>query len=124
MQKCMDMITADDVIRAIGRYYDGGRYKIDALPPEICQDFPRRFQKVRASSHEINLLASLQSSGGGEQSAVAIAEILRAAGWIVNFHPWDRVDKKFATLELLGSFKSGAAIKPDIPLQNLRPYIV
>ena len=117
VQKCMDMITADDVIRAIGRYYEGGRYSVAGKLPEIRTE-PRASLRVNGPrpGREINLLASLRSSGGGEQSACRIAAVLRSAGWTVHFHPWGAVDKRFSAEVLEGSLDSGAEFKPGIPL--------
>jgi len=115
--RCMDMITAQDVIRAIGRYYEGGRYEIKFMPAtQIASVRAVALPVPVRTPREINLLASLQSSGGGEQSAIKIASILHGAGWTVNFYPWDQVHDRFKTESLQPSLKSGAAMKPGLPL--------
>ena len=93
----MDMITADDVIRAIGRYYEGGFYeylKKEKTSTSLEKDGRRnggsasigdrrRVHAVdtrKGSKKELNFLASMQSRGGGEQSAAKIVELLRADG--------------------------------------------
>lgn len=140
--RCMDMITPDDVIRAIEHYYDGGFYEY--LKPkkslgrnvgtnhthsnmrgdlllfnperneegESTQPEPRISPTGQKTSpkiihdKEINFLASLQSKGGGEQSAVKIVELLGADGWKVNFYPWDTVHRNFT-----GDFYSQCTFK-------------
>ena len=129
-QKCMDMITADDVIRGIERYYDGNIYsymkpkdnsinKIDIISnSSIISNIKREYTK------EINILASLQSRGGGEQSALKIASILMKSGWKVNFYPWDQINGKYNTEEYKDiniseySFKNGMLdnMKGNLPL--------
>jgi glycosyltransferase involved in cell wall biosynthesis len=43
---------------------------------------------------EINVLASLSSEGGGEQSVLKIVDLLRADKWKVNLIPWANVSSK------------------------------
>ena len=97
IQQCMDTITSADVIRAIGRYYEGNIYNIKpnrTLAPKKENISMNKVTK-RQLGKEINVLASLRTPGGGEQSIVKITKMLRAHGWKVNFHPWGKVNDKF-----------------------------
>jgi len=88
---CMDSIVSEDVIRAIGTYYSGDIYEplkkgiIEAKSPI------KQYEVVDTGEKEINILASLQSKGGGEQSALKIYKLLEDDGWKVNFYPWGNV---------------------------------
>ena len=125
IQGCMDSIKAEDVIRAIEKYYEGNIYKYDNRTKNTYKSVYLKKEKlarpdvVQSEKREINFLASLQGPGGGEQSACMIAKILRNAGWRVNFFPWDKVHKKHegAGVEK-ASFKSGMqeSMKPGLPL--------
>ena len=132
IQKCMDMITADDMIRAIEKYYDGNIYtymkpkgdkslnKLDIISANNIVNFDSN----KNINKEINILASLSSKGGGEQSALKIAEILTKNGWKVNFYPWESVNDKYKTEEYSKinisehSFKNGMIenMVEDLPL--------
>jgi ADP-heptose:LPS heptosyltransferase len=122
VQKCMDMISAEDVIRAIERYYDGGRLRY--LKKNTPKAAPRVELRERAlpatGQREINMLASLKSSGGGEQSALKIADVLIKAGWKVNFYSWAEIHRNYEPLcKGVLSFRSGemaARMKPGLPL--------
>ena len=119
IQKCMDMISSDDVIRAILKYYDGGRYELNIQKPKPESIELPVLSKKEKKVREINILASLQSSGGGEQSALEIARILQVAGWKVNFHPWDKVCKNYSQEPMKASLMSGKMAEEmtaDIPL--------
>ncbi len=119
--KCMDMITSEDVIRAIEIYYEGNIYKpmMPVTRPIVVRPRKERVIELRAS-REINLLASMKSSGGGEQSAAHIARLLEDAGWRVNFHPWASVDNKFQNngIEFGEPFikSKGRGFKEGLPL--------
>lgn len=67
---------------------------------------------------EINLLANLASPGGGEQSALKIAEILRNSGWKVNFIPWSTINGawKDAEVEPFNFDNMAEKMKPGLPL--------
>lgn len=115
IQQCMDMISADDVIRAIEIYYQGNKglkkYKPMKRIPVIV--------KGKRARKEINILASMKSDGGGEQSANKIVTMLRAAGWIVHFYPWDGTHKRFGGARVEPhTFKNGmsANMRPGLPL--------
>ena len=123
IQECMDMITADDIIRSIEKYYEGGLYHYSKEKIEITNmklsnkdknelKIPGKLQfhintsdsssvsiKDIEFKKEINFIASLQSRGGGEQSACKIVELLRSAGWKVNFYPWAKKHEKFNNVE-------------------------
>jgi len=98
---CMDSITAKDVIRAIEKYYDGDIYtymnpviskktKVELVESKVVE---------RSAEKEINVLASLSSKGGGEQSAIMIVKLLRKAGWKVNLFPWGPVHENYKDTE-------------------------
>jgi len=115
IQKCMDLITSDDVIRQIQRLYDG-----DILRPLTAAAMPTRRKTVKrlslpksenivklqaSQSHELNVLASMNTDGGGEQSAAHIVKLLRNAGWQVNFHSWSQeVHKRFSDIEMSNDY--------------------
>lgn len=109
VQKCMHYITSNDVIRAISKYYT------DMIPIE-SKVSKIRSCAVKSGTKEINLLASLSSKGGGEQSAVKIYQVLTKAGWKVNFHPWDKKHEMWSDIKTKKSFKGGARIKRGVPL--------
>lgn len=127
---CMDMITADDVIRTIERIYRGNIFNYSnpvthpsapTRPDDFIDEGPHPIRLVtKNEGKEINVLASLQSKGGGEQSAVKIVELLRGAGWKVNFYPWDKVHQNYKEVDIKStSFKSQQLhlhMKPGLPL--------
>ena len=113
---CMNAITAQDVIRGIEKYYDGNIYKY--MNPATSRKKAVTLSKKKKSKSvvksttgkEINVLASLSSKGGGEQSACKIVELLKKADWKVNFHSWDKVHENYDKKELginKYSFKNG-----------------
>lgn len=53
---------------------------------------------------EINILASLLSGGGGEQSVIKIVDSLVSLGWKVNLIPWGEVYESFKSHPCLQSF--------------------
>lgn len=99
IQACMDTITAQDVIRGIEKYYEG-----NVLAPlkieQRQQEQPQIIEVKSKEGKEINILASLQSKGGGEQSALKIGDLLKAAGWKVHFYPWGHVHENWQGWEL------------------------
>lgn len=120
IQECMNSITAQDVIRAIDKYYDGDIYTYMKPPKKKKKSKKKKTVEV-VGGKEINVLASLSSKGGGEQSACKIVELLRKAGWMVHFYPWETVnpiyDKRKYGIEEV-SFKSGmkSLMKEGLPL--------
>lgn len=97
--ECMSTITSQDVIRAIGKYYEGDIYTYNKKQANKEKSENEK-NHIDISDNvslgkEINLLASMSSAGGGEQSAQKIYETLVEAGWIVNFYPWDSVHKNY-----------------------------
>jgi len=125
--QCMNLITAEDVIRAIEKYYDGNIYsymnpvtsskksRIKLVKTEIKAEVEPNFQGGR----EINFLASLSTKGGGEQSACKIVELLRKSGWNVHFYPWGKKHDRFEEIETSKfSFEHGMAenMTKGIPL--------
>ncbi len=142
IQACMDSITSRDVIRAIEKYYEGNIYTYMEGEKhssgfeykEIAKSLELMGKACKIESlekKEINLLASLSSKGGGEQSALMVAKVLRDAGWKVNFIPWEKVHKNYAGVDIEGySFKDGMAekMKPGLPLlfyanDQIRPFV-
>jgi glycosyltransferase involved in cell wall biosynthesis len=96
----MAAISANDVIRAIEKYYDGNllRYmdneqKVWSMLPMVVPQ-PKCVVRQTATK-EINLVGNLNSKGGGEQSLYMIARLLQANGWKVNLHPWSTTNDKF-----------------------------
>jgi len=114
--KCMDMISAQDVIRAIEMYYDGGVceyekknvHTIKTIDADSLAKFIKKeivtseidtniLNEVTVSNYviedsknqkEINLVGNLNSAGGGEQSFLMISKILEKSGWKINLYPW------------------------------------
>jgi glycosyltransferase involved in cell wall biosynthesis len=112
VQSCMNVIGAEDVIRAIDIYYEGNVYK----PLKVRKE--KKAEVVISDVNlvegkEINILASLKSKGGGEQSALKIGDLLREAGWKVNFYPWANVHENYkdSVLEPYAFYKNGS---PDV----------
>lgn len=135
MQLCMHTITTQDVIRAIEKYYDGNIYTYSNFEKkEIVCDQGKIEEETEVAvtetqGKEINLLGNLNTSGGGEQSLVKIAEVLGKAGWGVNLYPWGSVHKDFENNKHLvnkpfrkpgtSSFEHGPMeqeMKPGLPL--------
>lgn len=97
---CMDMITAQDVIRGIEKYYQGNIYRYSkGFKKESIISEVKDFNVNYLNNKEINILASLQSKGGGEQSICKIADLLRKNNWKVNLYPWDKVHDKYADID-------------------------
>lgn len=144
VQACMEMITAEDVIRAIEKYYQGDLLSLG--PPAKTEsaastavvpiggsaredshhgDGPVTVaaEPLAARGKEINLLGNLNTQGGGEQSLVMIAKLLGEAGWKVHLYPWGEVNSKFKDLPLepvdfisdLGE-KMAEQMRPGLPL--------
>jgi ADP-heptose:LPS heptosyltransferase len=105
IQACMEAITADDVIRAIDKYYDGDLYVYDNAQKkkphkEVIEaekpDYEVIDKRIEiASKKEINLLGNLHTDGGGEQSLLKISDVFKDAGWKVNLYSWKGVHKRF-----------------------------
>lgn len=125
IQACMEAITAEDIIRAIGKYYQGDLYslgpaetvtaasgtdiildtksvredgiRIGPVTVEAGSYLATVAATIEAGSYqkEINLLGNLNTQGGGEQSLVMIADLLGQAGWEVHLYPWGEVNDKF-----------------------------
>ncbi len=110
--ECMSVITTHDVLRAIEKYYEGNiisynkTQKMEEDPITITIPEAGNIEILDRDLKEINILASLSSKGGGEQSALKIWEILTDAGWFVHFHPWDKVHDKYKDYRVKSSFKS------------------
>ena len=95
--------------------------------PEIVQPPSNAGASISVNqreSMEINVLASLNTKGGGEQRACHIVSLLRGSGWKVNFYPWAKVHDNFKHIEMesysfaMPSIKTGMAehMKPGLPL--------
>ena len=122
--ECMDNITVQDVIRAIEKYYDGDIYKYENqgstptyVKPIVKESSP---SIITHSEKEINLVGNLNSKGGGEQSLVMIATLLRKSGWKVNLFPWSSVHENYKDIEVEPySYKEGSMLenmKEGLPL--------
>jgi ADP-heptose:LPS heptosyltransferase/glycosyltransferase involved in cell wall biosynthesis len=127
IQACMYSITAQDVIRAIEKYYDGDLYSYLKEPKKIGKEETPvsdiiEFNTSRDGDNKtINLLGNLNSSGGGEQSLCMIAKMLMDNGWKVNLYPWGSVHKNYQNLGLNImpiNYKEGRLekIEPNLPL--------
>ncbi|MBU2249205.1 MAG: hypothetical protein KKD77_20830 [Gammaproteobacteria bacterium] len=120
VQACMEAITPTDVIMAIDKYYSGDLYKLEKIPVQKPIQVKNAIENIQVSGgKEINLLGNLNSSGGGEQSLVTIAGMLRKDGWKVNLYPWSTVNDRFRDVEVMPrSFKDGlgSSIVPGVPL--------
>jgi glycosyltransferase involved in cell wall biosynthesis len=110
IQRCMDMITSDDVIRQIERCYEGDIFKTlnPVTKPIKRKKISHNRVEVKAKGiisrlvpKEINVLASMNTDGGGEQSAAHIVKLLRDAGWVVHFYPWAEVHPRFKDVEII-----------------------
>lgn len=116
--KCMDIIEPDDVIRAIEIYYSGNVNQFKQPGYERIHR-KRIFLNGTEKVKEMNFVASLQSKGGGEQSACKIVELLRDSGWKVNFYAWEKVHPNYKDVELESvSFLTdrGESMKAGLPL--------
>ena len=114
IQECMNVITAEDVIRSVDKYYEGNlrSYSKPIQRKEIVKKKTKKKSITSKKGKEINVLASLRSKGGGEQSACKIVEILREAGWKVNFYPWENVHDKYKKVKKeKHNFKNGSMVK-------------
>ena len=121
VQECMDNIGTKDVIRAIEKYFEGNLYTYSKSnksefinePAVIKEEEWKKLENYSApkeasiatvvttknknkNKKEINLLGNLNTDGGGEQSFLMIADLLKKDGWKVNIHPWGSVHEKYA----------------------------
>jgi len=127
IQECMDVITADDVIRQMEVIYGGNVYKtMNPVTKPIKKMIKRAGRSMakpelaEVKQREINFLASMNTDGGGEQSALHIVKLLRNAGWKVNFHPWAEIHRRFAD-EMVDCGRPftdgmGKSMTPNVPL--------
>lgn len=129
VQRCMDTITSDDVIRAIEKYYEGDLYtfekknKSKKRKSAYSVNMPKIYDNYISTSKEINLVGNLNSKGGGEQSLCKIAEVLTEAGWSINLYPWGSVHENYRSnglpIKIDASFESGRMsedMKEGLPL--------
>jgi len=144
VQQCMENITAQDVIRGIEKYFEGNLYAYlhpqssttASFPPstktsdviDIIEDSTDTTSDISStdikatSTKEINLLGNLNSKGGGEQSLVMIAKLLREDGWKVNLFPWGSVHDDFKDIEKMPvSFSSGTETWGTEMAQKMNP---
>ena len=115
---CMSLIRPEEVAGAIDKYSKGKRTSSTVYFKEKVVEVHKPIE-ITAPPREINVLASLSSKGGGEQSACKVAGVLRDAGWKVNLYPWDSVHENFTAVEKEPySFKEGMAsnMAKDLPL--------
>lgn len=122
VQQCMGLITSDDVIRSIDKYYQGNIYYYSKFKKNKTKKPKLDIVTIKSSKikvKEINLLGNLNSKGGGEQSFRTISKLLKKRGWKVNIHPWGSVNEKFKNINVKESFKDGKMakkMKPGLPL--------
>jgi len=99
--KCMDMISSQEVITAIEKYYNGNIYQYESyhknIPVETKQE---SVIQQSTTNKEINVVASLSSKGGGEQSALFIVNLLRKDGWTVHLYPWDKLHDNYKDAQI------------------------
>lgn len=111
VQQCMENITSQDMIRAIEKYFEGNLYTYlsttttsSIISTDIKAKSLKSYNKDEKdfnqliefdTGKEINLLGNLNTKGGGEQSLLMIAKILRENGWKVNLYPWGSVHENF-----------------------------
>jgi hypothetical protein len=132
----MEIITAEDVIRAIEKYYQGDIYTYDINlfqlpgndevapmtniikwntkdPYDGVPELRPPWDEKTSDKKEINLLGNLKIDGGGEQSLLTIAEVLDQAGWKVNVYPWSSVNNKYKDNKLIqdANFADGSMEK-------------
>jgi len=118
VQACMASISAQDVIRAIEKYYDGNIYTYLKRKEKTI---PKVQVVNRREGKEINLLGNLNSAGGGEQSLCTIAKLLIKSGWKVNLYPMGSVHRNYKGngLDIMDhNFSNGMAdtMKDGLPL--------
>jgi len=112
IQACVNSISAQDVIRAIEKYYSGNLYTYLKKGSAVDTEHLKQVEKIgnRAdielisgldNRKEINLLGNLNSAGGGEQSLVMIANLLMKAGWKVNLFPMGTVHNNYKDFEAI-----------------------
>lgn len=104
VQACMDAITAQDVIRAIEKYYEGNLYSyLKKAPKKKIKKSEQESSvieiKSRKNSNVLNLLGNLNTSGGGEQSLCTIAKLL-SSRYDVRLYPWGSVHDNYKKLDL------------------------
>lgn len=118
IQTCMDNITSDDIIRSMMRYYEGGVLQLPTsnVVYKCKKPLLKKTVTVKSACKEINMLASLSSKGGGEQSAIMIATVLRNAGWKVNFYPWGKIHRNYNKFDCFRASNWINFFKPGIPL--------
>ncbi|HUT43960.1 MAG TPA: glycosyltransferase family 9 protein, partial [Desulfobacterales bacterium] len=118
IQACMEAISPVDVIMAIERYYKGDILKLEKpYLGSTTHSAPVTNYSTKSNGKQINLLGNLNSKGGGEQSLVTIAKILRNDGWHVNLYPWGSVNDKFKNEDVMPfSFQNGM---PDNMVEGL-----
>lgn len=123
VQSCMDVITEEDVIRSVEKYYEGDIYTYNKskknssinkeiikrlTDPKSYKDVPNEQIFLESNKKEINLLGNLHTSGGGEQSLITIAKMLGKRGWKVNLYPWKGIHENFKDL-----YKEGIFLKEE-----------
>jgi len=93
---CVERIYPSLVAGSVLTYYDGGRLKFDE---KINNKFftnivkpPRPEKKIEVKEgFKLNVLASLSTKGGGEQSICTIVDTLRKAGAEVDLCAWGEI---------------------------------
>ena len=76
--KCKDMITSDDVVKAILSYYEGGRL---SYPKEKLE----KFNINLGAKPKFRVICNAQSFGGAEQSSIEIMKMANERGYEVEY---------------------------------------
>jgi len=137
---CVEILPPERVVEAIEFYYSrpyprlkygekvANRFFKNITGEEKTVVYVRKQPEERTvvylTGRELNLLASLNSKGGGEQSALKIAQVLIEADCKVNFYPWDKVHEQYQYvpgefLHSIDTYKNGRmmkSMKPGLPL--------
>lgn len=98
---CMNTISAEDVIRAIEKYYNGNIYSYLKKQKAVKPKKEAAIIEIRSrkKSNIINVLGNLNSSGGGEQSLCKITKLL-SEKYDVRLYPWGSVHDNYKNLGL------------------------
>jgi ADP-heptose:LPS heptosyltransferase/glycosyltransferase involved in cell wall biosynthesis len=114
VQSCMEVISGEDVARAIELYYQGDIYTyskssvatMSTEPILVSQEEAKQVERnceiareyvdeVLCKEKQINLVGNLNTAGGGEQSLLTIAREFIRADWQVKLFPWGSVHKNY-----------------------------
>ena len=83
---CLDMITSDDVVRAVNMYYEGGLLEKPHQPKVFVSEHNQKLIKIVTNAH---------IWGGAERSVCQIANMFYNKGWKVQIIPRNGVHPEF-----------------------------